>query len=92
VVFEGVRGSNYYGDIAIDDVSMTNGPCPPPASCDFETDQCSFSNDIGDDDFDWIRSSGGTTTLGTGPTADHTVGTSQGKFKSNQVKSSFIAT
>ena len=28
VVFEGVRGTNYRGDIAIDDVSFTAGPCP----------------------------------------------------------------
>ena len=28
VVFEGVVGTNYRGDIAIDDVSFTAGPCP----------------------------------------------------------------
>ena len=35
VVFEGVRGVNIAGDIAIDDVSMTNGlcSCKKPYSC-----------------------------------------------------------
>lgn len=27
VVFEGVRGVSYYGDIAIDDISLTVGTC-----------------------------------------------------------------
>ena len=30
IVFEGVIGSGFRGDIAIDDVSMTQGPCPLP--------------------------------------------------------------
>jgi hypothetical protein len=28
IVFEGVRGASYYGDIAIDDVNVTTGACP----------------------------------------------------------------
>ena len=27
IVFEGIRGKSYHGDIAIDDVSITNGAC-----------------------------------------------------------------
>ena len=27
MVFEGIRGKNYQGDIAIDDISFTNGGC-----------------------------------------------------------------
>ena len=32
VTFEGIRGSSYTGDAAIDDVSIANGSCggPPP--------------------------------------------------------------
>ena len=30
VVFEGVVGNGYQGDIAIDDISMTQGNCPLP--------------------------------------------------------------
>ena len=28
IVFEGIRGSSYFGDIAIDDVNVTTGSCP----------------------------------------------------------------
>ena len=28
IVFEGVRGNSYQGDIAIDDIKLTNGICP----------------------------------------------------------------
>lgn len=30
VVFEGIRGQNWRGDIAIDDVKITQGACPTP--------------------------------------------------------------
>lgn len=29
MTFQAVRGPSYQGDIAIDDVSFVNGPCPP---------------------------------------------------------------
>lgn len=29
IIFEGVVGASYLGDIAIDDISLANGPCPP---------------------------------------------------------------
>ena len=74
-----MRGGTYYGDIAIDDVELLNGPCPPPASCDFESGLCSFGNVISGDDFDWLRSQGTTNTGGTGPLSDHTQGDSRGK-------------
>lgn len=28
-VFEGVLGLGYKGDMALDDISMNDGPCPP---------------------------------------------------------------
>lgn len=31
-VFEGVVGSGFQGDIAIDDVELLNGVCPPPGA------------------------------------------------------------
>lgn len=76
-MFEGVRGSSYMGDIALDDIDVADGPCPPPKACDFETDMCSWQNTAGDQ-FDWKRDSGGTPSLGTGPTTDHTTGTKNG--------------
>ena len=30
VIFEGVRGTSYTGDIAIDDIKMFDGPCNQP--------------------------------------------------------------
>lgn len=32
IVFEGVRGWSFIGDIAIDDIKMTQGYCPPPGT------------------------------------------------------------
>ncbi|CAH3118157.1 unnamed protein product [Pocillopora meandrina] len=79
VIFEGVRGSSYMGDIALDDLDVADGPCPPPKACDFETDMCLWKNTVGDD-FNWQRDSGGTPSLGTGPSSDHTTGTSNGYY------------
>ena len=81
VIFEGVRGSSYMGDIALDDLDVADGPCPPPKACDFETDMCLWKNTVGDN-FNWQRDSGGTPSLGTGPSSDHTTGTSNGGFGS----------
>lgn len=76
--FEGVRGTSYRGDIAIDDVVVLDQPCPTAMYCDFEdTTLCQWSNQAGDN-FDWTRASQGTPSLGTGPATDHTTGTSQG--------------
>ncbi|XP_071828929.1 MAM and LDL-receptor class A domain-containing protein 2-like isoform X3 [Apostichopus japonicus] len=101
VVFEGVRGSSYTGNIALDDVWITSGSCtfvPPPSYyrtttalsttlftveetffCDFETDFCHFTQ-ANDDDINWTRNSGSTTSSGTGPSVDHTFGTSVGCY------------
>ena len=78
VRIEGVRGSSYQGDIAIDDVVVLDSYCPTSKYCDFEdTSMCGWSNGRGDD-FEWTRASQGTPSLGTGPATDHTTGTGQG--------------
>ena len=80
VVFEGVVGSSYRSDIAIDDVSITPGSCgAAPGDCDFEHDMCTWSN-VGGDQFDWIRLSGSTPSQFTGPTTDHTQSGASGKY------------
>ncbi|XP_077978864.1 MAM and LDL-receptor class A domain-containing protein 1-like [Glandiceps talaboti] len=66
-------------DIAIDDLSITVGECPPHKECDFEHDFCRWTDDE-DDDFDWLRGKGGTETNGTGPFIDHTTETDTGYF------------
>ncbi|XP_035699728.1 MAM and LDL-receptor class A domain-containing protein 1-like [Branchiostoma floridae] len=51
-----------------------------PYSCDFETaNLCQYTQDR-TDDFDWTRDSGGTPSGFTGPTGDHTTGTSSGQY------------
>ncbi|XP_066273297.1 MAM and LDL-receptor class A domain-containing protein 1-like [Branchiostoma lanceolatum] len=44
--------------------------------CDFDTNLCDFEQNQ-DDDFDWTHQAGGTTSAGTGPSADHTSGNGQ---------------
>jgi len=45
--------------------------------CTFEQGRCTWFNSQ-TDDFDWRDGTGGTTTAGTGPTKDHTLGSAQG--------------
>ena len=78
VVFEGIRGNGIYGDIALDDISTTPGPCPIQGDCDFENGLCTWMNVHAGDNFDWNLGKGGTSSAYTGPSADHTKGTSAG--------------
>ncbi|XP_062511756.1 MAM and LDL-receptor class A domain-containing protein 1-like [Corticium candelabrum] len=91
-----VRASHSYGskgDIALDDLSLTN--CPPgfpllpPTSfppqpfpntkCSFETNLCAWSNDVSND-VDWVMRQGRTPSSQTGPTDDHTYQNRRGKY------------
>lgn len=69
-------------DLAIDDISNTEGECPGSDVCTFEEDLCSWVNGQNGvvDDFDWLRNSGATPSVGTGPNVDHTLGTPQGFY------------
>ncbi len=61
---------NFYiiqGDIAIDDISITNGPCEAEGSCDFEqATLCGFYNTKGEDNFEWTLNQGPTFSFDTG--------------------------
>ena len=76
---EGVIGSGFRGDIAIDDIAMTKGTCPLPGNCDFEKGMCTWMN-IGGDTFDWRLGKGATPSGNTGPNSDHTLGTPKGNL------------
>ncbi|XP_048242500.1 MAM and LDL-receptor class A domain-containing protein 2-like [Haliotis rufescens] len=79
IVIEGFAGSGYVGDIAIDDISMNSDHCPAQVSCDFQEGTCGYTQEYSDN-FDWTLHNGGTTSLGTGPTSDHTFGTPEGAY------------
>ncbi|XP_025085517.1 MAM and LDL-receptor class A domain-containing protein 1-like [Pomacea canaliculata] len=79
-VFEGVVGSGYSSDIAIDDVSILSGSCGAVSGgCNFDVDMCTWSNVQGDN-FDWMRTMGATPTQYTGPSVDHTQDSVEGGF------------
>ncbi|CAH1786795.1 unnamed protein product, partial [Owenia fusiformis] len=64
------------GHIAVDDVSYTEGECPHPGNCDFETNICSWTNN-NKGDIQWIRAKGGKPS---GPTIDHTKSSPEGYY------------
>eukprot|EP00057_Strongylocentrotus_purpuratus_P007164 XP_011661638.1 PREDICTED: MAM and LDL-receptor class A domain-containing protein 1-like [Strongylocentrotus purpuratus] len=80
VYFEATVGDGVLGNIAVDDIDMYAGSCPPPGDCDFENGFCTWNNDPTSDAFDWIIGQGGTPSVNTGPSIDHTLGTVQGSY------------
>ncbi|XP_060136787.1 MAM and LDL-receptor class A domain-containing protein 1 isoform X5 [Zootoca vivipara] len=53
--------------------------CATELQCDFELGLCNWEQDV-DDDFDWTRNQGPTSTFNTGPMKDHTLGTAKGHY------------
>ena len=89
VLIEGVIGENHLGNIAIDEISFSSGPCPtsPPVAsknygdCTFEQSMCYWRNpdaDIHLDDLDWIRSADEQSIHG--PNFDHTLKKRSGSY------------
>ena len=74
LVLEAVRGDSYTADIAVDDVTVTTGPCTVSYDCNFENGFCSWTQD-GTDQFNWERLQGPTDSGNTGPDTDHTLDT-----------------
>ncbi|XP_046883115.1 MAM and LDL-receptor class A domain-containing protein 1-like [Hypomesus transpacificus] len=78
VIFEAVVGEGSQRDIAIDDLTLLNGPCPEQGFCDFEMDYCGWVNSppAGSGvDWDWV--SGGGRFM---PPVDHTTNSALGHF------------
>lgn len=73
-------GPTQAGDMAFDDVMLTDAQCPLPGRCDFEVNMCSWSNLGGVDEEDWLRGRGNSANPNTGPGVDHTTNSSQGKY------------
>ncbi|XP_041467546.1 MAM and LDL-receptor class A domain-containing protein 1-like [Lytechinus variegatus] len=78
IVFEATVGSD--GVLALDDIDLNKDYCSPVGSCDFEYDTCTYWNEPSNDDFDWIRWSGQTPSLNSGPDTDHSTGTPAGVY------------
>ena len=85
MTFEGIAGSSFRGDLAIDDVSISNGSCfvqmstqmpivSIPTSCNFDYKLCYGWQQSSSDVFDWKRHTGSTSSVNTGPSSDHTTG------------------
>ncbi|XP_032736758.1 MAM and LDL-receptor class A domain-containing protein 1 [Lontra canadensis] len=53
--------------------------CVPELQCNFENGICNWEQDT-EDDFDWTRKRGPTSTLNTGPMKDNTLGTAKGHY------------
>ncbi|XP_044182256.1 MAM and LDL-receptor class A domain-containing protein 1-like isoform X1 [Acropora millepora] len=73
ITFTGVTGSSYTGDIAIDDFSLRAGTCVSAFDCNFDASSCNFVQAT-NDDFNWTRLKGSTSSFDTGPSSDHTSG------------------
>lgn len=56
----------------MDDIYFVEESCGSPYFCDFETDQCGWTNAVNgyNDDFDWLRNTKSTMSYGTGPSVD----------------------
>ena len=57
-------GKGFEGDIALDDISLNLGQCPPRDECDFEHGICAGWTRGPDGDFAWTRGRNGSTPNG----------------------------
>ncbi|XP_052505291.1 apical endosomal glycoprotein [Budorcas taxicolor] len=82
VVFEAVAAGVERSYMALDDLLLQDGPCPLPASCDFEAGLCGWNHvprpGLGGYSWDW--SSGASPSRYPQPPVDHTLGTEAGHF------------
>uniref|UniRef100_A0A8C3JFP5 MAM domain containing 4 n=1 Tax=Calidris pygmaea TaxID=425635 RepID=A0A8C3JFP5_9CHAR len=81
-IFEAVGAGGSHGYIALDDLHVSDGACPKPASCDFERDMCGWTSlsDPRLHSFAWGWKSGVPLAKYPGPEQDHTLGTRDGHY------------
>ncbi|XP_058250824.1 MAM and LDL-receptor class A domain-containing protein 1 [Hemibagrus wyckioides] len=88
IVFEAVAGEGQVTDIAIDDLSVLNGPCPPHGLCDFEMDLCYWENSaLSTHSVDWSWTSGVSASR-FAPSVDHTTNSNLGHYMAFSTKES----
>ncbi|NXU91234.1 AEGP protein, partial [Xiphorhynchus elegans] len=75
VAFEVLR-DGFLGDVGLDDLALTAGPCGAELSCSFEAEGCGLA---ASGQGTWRRQSNSTGTVA-GPAADHTMGTATGHY------------
>ncbi|KAG8171560.1 hypothetical protein JTE90_016085, partial [Oedothorax gibbosus] len=79
IQFTSMIKSTMQASVAIDDVKLFAGKCPEAGSCDFEDDKCSWLD--GDDQYNWVRKTGISTTNGEiGPARDKTKDSPDGSY------------
>ncbi|NWS66157.1 AEGP protein, partial [Crotophaga sulcirostris] len=81
-IFEVVGAGGNDGYFALDDLHVSDGACPKPASCDFERDLCGWSSpsDPHLHSFAWGWKSGTPLAKYPGPKQDHTLGLRDGHY------------
>ncbi|XP_044077011.1 MAM and LDL-receptor class A domain-containing protein 1 isoform X2 [Siniperca chuatsi] len=80
VIFEAVVGNGPWRDIAVDDLTVLNGACPPPGFCDFEMDLCGWVNNPPAEsgvDWDWLAGASEGVLI---PQRDHSTNSALGHF------------
>ncbi|XP_071430418.1 apical endosomal glycoprotein isoform X2 [Pithys albifrons albifrons] len=75
VAFEVLR-DGFLGDVGLDDLALTAGPCRAELSCSFEAEGCGLA---ASGQGTWQRQSNSSGTAA-GPAADHTTGTATGHY------------
>lgn len=78
LTFRARVGSGYLSDIALDDILTTLGSCASLPYCTFDDGFCGFTQET-TDAFDWSVGSS-SDSVGNGPSTDHTLGSSDGKY------------
>ncbi|CAN8030095.1 unnamed protein product, partial [Ixodes persulcatus] len=81
VTFAGSRSDGPSAVVAVDDVVVRDGACPPPGSCNFEEDLCNWrSANPNPDMMHWYQNSGRTSAWNSTVLRDHTKDTKEGKY------------